>query len=285
MAKNNDGLEAWAPRAEFILKCFQLTLGTRRKASNLSQAEIWKICREHLSRRGISLKPAHHNLTTSALPLSSPLIRSPRRVLWICEEKWFHETLSGKLLWPGLWMIICSLMKKWSDISLNCDRSLRDWAAGDTASVCRQLAAFWAGEGGEEGPFSQVSVEGHTLTTCVLNDLFGEAKSRLLKAWDQQPDNGPAFKGVNSFQKMFSCPWRVVGWGRRGGRIGSHRGRQHREVKRFIWEFLTYTSISVLHLLPQLGFAFSCSMCCGKWNNNIENTVMENTENIHRGTI
>lgn len=81
------GWEHLAPRAEFILKCFQLTLGTRRKASNLSQAEIWKVCREHLSRRGISLKPAHHNLTTSAPPLSSPLIRSPRRVLWIFEEK------------------------------------------------------------------------------------------------------------------------------------------------------------------------------------------------------
>lgn len=66
------GWKRW-PLSRVYPECFQLTLGTGRKASNLSQAEIWKICREHLSRRGISLKRAHHNPTTSALPLSLPI--------------------------------------------------------------------------------------------------------------------------------------------------------------------------------------------------------------------
>lgn len=59
-------MELLAPRAELILKCFQLTLGTSRKASNFSHAEIWKICRLLLSRGGISLKQANHNSVTSA---------------------------------------------------------------------------------------------------------------------------------------------------------------------------------------------------------------------------
>lgn len=85
--------ECW-PQAEVLLKCFQLTLGTSRKASNLSHAEIWKICRVLLSRGGISLKQAHHNSTTSAPCLSLSIDKGTEAIFMALQR--FHKDLFRK---------------------------------------------------------------------------------------------------------------------------------------------------------------------------------------------
>lgn len=77
--------EYW-PQAEFLLKCFQLTFGTSRKASNLSHAEIWKICRVLLSRGRISWKRAHHNSATSAPPLSLSIDKETGVIFMDCQR-------------------------------------------------------------------------------------------------------------------------------------------------------------------------------------------------------